>query len=65
MVQALPPETPEDPEFPEPLLPRRPWLDTQGFTTLIAGSLLLLISFITNYGHDDIFQIGSLPVDEQ
>ena len=44
-----------------PLLAPRPrWLDRQGFSTLFAGALLLLISFTTNYGDDNLFHLSSL-----
>ena len=48
---------------PKPLdLPPRPsWLDRQGFSTLFAGALLLLISFTTNYGDDNLLQFRGLP----
>ena len=43
-------------------LPPRPcWLDRQGFSTLFAGALLLLISFTTNYGDDNLLQFRALP----
>ena len=43
-------------------LPPRPrWLDRQGFSTLFAGALLLLISFTTNYGDDNLLQFRGLP----
>ena len=42
-------------------LPPRPrWLDRQGFSTLFAGALLLLISFTTNYGDDNLLQFRAL-----
>ena len=44
--------------------PPRP-LDRQGWSTLVAGALLLLISFTTNYGNDNIFQFCKLPAHEQ
>jgi len=37
----------------------------QGWSTLVAGSLLLLISFTTNYGDDNLFQFGTLPAHDQ
>ncbi len=53
-------------------LPRQPdsapplrLLDRQGWSTLVAGSLLLLISFNTNYGNDKLFHLGILPVPVQ
>jgi len=36
-------------------------LDRQGWSTLAASALLLLISFTTNYGDDNLFQFGRLP----
>ena len=43
-------------------LPPRPrWLDRQGSSTLFAGALLLLISFTTNYGDDNLLQFRALP----
>jgi hypothetical protein len=36
-------------------------LDRQGWSTLVAGALLLLISFITNYGDDNLLQFSSIP----
>jgi len=44
-------------------LPRLP--DRQGWSTLVASSLLLLISFTTNYGDDNLFQLGRLPYYDQ
>jgi hypothetical protein len=40
-------------------------LDLQGWSTLFAGSLLLLISFTTNFGDDNVFQFRNLPAHEQ
>ena len=40
-------------------------LDRQGWSTLVAGSLLLLISFTTNYGNDNLSRFRSLPASEQ
>jgi hypothetical protein len=43
-----------------------PWLlDRQGWSTLLAGALLLLISFLANYGDDHLLQFGSLPASDQ
>jgi hypothetical protein len=39
-------------------------LDRQGWSTLFAGSLLLLISFTTNYGDDNLFQFRHLPAHD-
>jgi hypothetical protein len=36
-------------------------LDRQGWSALLAGALLLLISFTTNYGDDNLLQLGALP----
>ena len=47
-------------------LPPRPrWLDRQGFSTLFAGGLLLLISFTTNYGDDNLLHLGSIPASDK
>jgi len=43
------------------LPPRHRWLDRQGFSTLFAGALLLLISFTTNYGDDNLLKFRGLP----
>jgi hypothetical protein len=32
-----------------------------GRRTIAAGALLLLISFTTNYGNDNLFHFGTLP----
>jgi hypothetical protein len=40
-------------------------VDQQGLVTLVAGSLLILISFFTNYSYGDLQQLGSLAHDEQ
>ena len=37
----------------------------RGWSTLVAGSLLLLISFTTNYGDDNLFQFGTFQTSEQ
>jgi hypothetical protein len=42
-----------------------PLLDRQGLATFLAGVLLLLISFTTNYGYGDLRQFSSLAIDEQ
>ena len=36
-------------------------LDLQGRSTLVAGGLLLLISFTINYGNGDLSHFGRLP----
>ena len=52
------------PGLPDPV--PRPWLlDRQGWSTLVAGALLLLISFTTNYGDDNLLLFGTIPVDDQ
>jgi hypothetical protein len=43
------------------LVPRASLFDRQGWSTLFAGILLLLISFTTNYGDDNVFHLSSLP----
>jgi hypothetical protein len=43
----------------------RPLLDRQVLATLIAGSLLILISFTTNYSYGDFHHFSSLAIDEQ
>jgi hypothetical protein len=45
--------------------PRPPLLDRQAVETFLAGVLLLLISFTTNYGYDDLQRFGSIAIDEQ
>ena len=48
------------------VLPPRPRrLDRQGFSTLFAGALLLLISFTTNYGDDKLLPLGGIPAVHQ
>jgi hypothetical protein len=42
-----------------------PLLDREGIATLVAGSLLILISFTTNYGYGDITRFFNLGLDEQ
>ena len=45
---------------------QRPWgLDRQGWSTLLAGALLLLISFTTNYGDVNLLGFGSLQTAQQ
>ena len=46
-------------------VPRPRLLDRQGWSILVAGSLLLLISFTTNYGDDNLFEFGTLPAHDQ
>ena len=40
-------------------------LDRQGWSTLLAGYLLLLISFTTNYGDDKLSRFGRLPAPDK
>ncbi len=47
------------------LAPQPRLLDRQGCSTLLAGSLLLLISFTANYGDDKLSRFRRLPADEQ
>jgi hypothetical protein len=42
-----------------------PFLDRQATTTLIAGALLLAISFFTIYGYGAILRLATLALDEQ
>ena len=50
----------------QPAPSQPPWLpDRQGWSTLLAGALLLLISFFSNYGDDHLLQFGSLPASDQ
>jgi hypothetical protein len=44
---------------------KTPHLDRQAAATLLAGSLLIAISFLTNYGHGAILHLSSLSLDEQ
>jgi hypothetical protein len=46
-------------------LPLPRLLDRQGWSTLLAGALLLLISFITNYGDDNLLQFANLKTAHQ
>ena len=50
----------EVPLAPSELQPPR-LLDRQGWSTLLAGALLLLISFTTNDGDDNLLNLASLP----
>ena len=47
------------------LVPQPRLLDRQGWSTLLAGSLLLLISFTANYGDDKLSRFLRLPAHEQ
>ena len=40
-------------------------LDRQALATLLAGTLLLLISFTTNYSYGDLQHYRFLAIDEQ
>ena len=42
-------------------LPPPRLLDRQGWSTIFAGGLLLLISFTANYGDDSLLHFASLP----
>ena len=44
------------------LAPQPRLLDRQGWSTLVAGALLLLISFTANYGDDNLLQFSSIAV---
>jgi hypothetical protein len=42
-----------------------PWLDRAGLAALLAGTLILLITFFTSYSHVDIPAFGSIQVNQQ
>ncbi|MCX5955015.1 MAG: hypothetical protein NTW51_01075 [Cyanobacteria bacterium] len=42
-----------------------PWLDQSGLAALLAGSLVVLITFFTSYSHVDIPAHASIAVDQQ
>ena len=42
-----------------------PWLDQSGLAALLAGTLVVLITFFTSYSHVDIPAHASLAVDQQ
>ena len=42
-----------------------PWLDRAGLAALLAGTLILLITFFTSYSHVDIPAQGSIQVNQQ
>ena len=42
-----------------------PWLDQSGLAALLAGSLVVLITFFTSYSHVDIPAHESIAVDQQ
>jgi hypothetical protein len=50
--------------LPAAVLPSPRLLDRQGWTTLVAGALLLLISYFTNVGDCKILRFSSLPATE-
>lgn len=47
------------------LTPRPRLLDRQGWSTLLAGALLLLISFTSNYGDDNLLRFSRLKTADQ
>ena len=57
----MPVEVPSGPsDLPPPRL-----LDRQGWSTLLAGALLLVISFTTNFGDDNLLHLASLKTAHQ
>jgi hypothetical protein len=44
---------------------KSPTLDRQAVATFLAGSLLIAISFLTNYGHGALLKLSTLSLDEQ
>jgi hypothetical protein len=48
-----------------PVLPPPRLFDRQGWSTLLAGALLLVISFTTNYGDDNLLHLASLKTAHQ
>ena len=42
-----------------------PWLDQSGLAALLAGSLVVLITFFTSYSHVDIPSHASIRVNQQ
>ena len=42
-----------------------PWLDQSGLAALVAGSLVVLITFFTSYSHVDIPTHFSISVNQQ
>jgi hypothetical protein len=42
-----------------------PWLDQSGLAALVAGSLVVLITFFTSYSHVDIPSHASIRVNQQ
>ncbi len=55
-------ERPDSISGPPGLAPQPRLLDRQGWSTLVAGALLLLISFTTNYGDDNLLQFSRIAV---
>ena len=47
------------------LVPQPRPLDRQGWSTLLAGSLLLLISFTANYGDHNLSRFLRLPAHDK
>jgi hypothetical protein len=47
------------------LTPRPRLLDRQGWSTLLAGALLLLISFTSNYGDENLLRFSRLKTADQ
>jgi hypothetical protein len=43
----------------------QPFLDRPAIAALLAGSLLIAISFLTNYGHGAFLHFNNLPLDDQ
>ena len=55
-----------EPRSAQPALTQQPrLLDRQGWSTLLAGALLLLISLTTNYGDDYLSRFRTLPAHVQ
>ena len=44
---------------------KTPHLDRQAAATLLAGSLLIAISFLTNYGYGALLHLSTFSLDEQ
>ncbi len=45
--------------------PRPRWLERQGFSTLFAGGLQLVILFVTNFGDDNLLHLATIPAAHQ
>ena len=43
----------------------QPFLDRPAIAALLAGSLLIAISFLTNYGHGAFRHFTTIPLDDQ